>query len=429
MPANETTWRNTQQLHQIFAITGVLLTISTVWMFWKDHARTWKTYQVEINDIDLKMNELRQQQYETGDALTLHQQRARELAEVKAQPLDESLLKRFLSEGGDLEKVLDDWKRAGHAYTVVSVDAKRIERGAEQLNKVAEEAKGKRAEADAAEKAADAALAEFQKKPDDKTKQEAMEQAEREAHRLNQEATQAENAAAATRGRLVSELQEVVDEARKREDKALGIRKFKNGEIDAAKATVDLAIRDALPEEERETREKRANDLVGDMAKPVEEAKAGKQTFAAFNEIYQSISAVRKALDKTLKQITAGTDAAQKRYDESLADLERLRKQEKDREEKFVSFYDQYPWVLGKKILTLPILDAFNSPRKIDNLWSDGLTQNYNFSYVRRFDRCTTCHQSLAKTLQGTSATPAFVHGEPLELVIIPPGPDVAPKP
>src|SRR5262245_22180341 len=111
MPANETTWRNTQQLHQIFAITGVLLTISTVWMFWKDHARTWKTYQVEINDIDLKMNELRQQQYETGDALTLHQQRARELAEVKAQPLDESLLKRFLSEGGDLEKVLDDWKR------------------------------------------------------------------------------------------------------------------------------------------------------------------------------------------------------------------------------------------------------------------------------------------------------------------------------
>src|SRR5204862_6222307 len=53
MPANETTWRNTQQLHRIFAVTGVLLTISTVWMVWKDHARSWKTYQVQTTDVDL----------------------------------------------------------------------------------------------------------------------------------------------------------------------------------------------------------------------------------------------------------------------------------------------------------------------------------------------------------------------------------------
>ena len=57
-------------------------------------------------------------------------------------------------------------------------------------------------------------------------------------------------------------------------------------------------------------------------------------------------------------------------------------------------FVDRFPW-LGKKWLTLPILDAFNSPRKIDNLWADDLTIDYNFRRGRRFDRCTTCHQSM----------------------------------
>ncbi len=78
--------------------------------------------------------------------------------------------------------------------------------------------------------------------------------------------------------------------------------------------------------------------------------------------------------------------------------------------------------MLGKKILTLPILDAFGSPRKIENLWSDGLTQNYNFSYVRRFDRCTTCHQSRVKTAPGSATSPAFVHEELVDFVVTPTG-------
>jgi hypothetical protein len=66
----------------------------------------------------------------------------------------------------------------------------------------------------------------------------------------------------------------------------------------------------------------------------------------------------------------------------------------------------------------LPILDAFNSPLKIDNLWSDGLVQDYNFSKVRRFDRCTTCHQSMSKTLPGSAVDPAFVHEERIEFTL-----------
>src|SRR5207249_2629150 len=122
--------------------------------------------------------------------------------------------------------------------------------------------------------------------------------------------------------------------------------------------------------------------LLGDMAHPENDLAVRPAPFSVLNEIFQTIAKVRKDLERTVKQVSSEVDTAQKRYDESLAELERLKKQEKDREETFVSVYGQWPFFLGKKILTLPILDAFGSPRKIENLWSDGLTQNYNFSYV-----------------------------------------------
>src|SRR2546428_11896127 len=106
MPANEATWRNTQRLHRIFAVSGVLLTISTVWMFWKDHARSWKTYQVQTTDVDIKMMELRKQQYETTEAVREHELRARELAEAKAQTINDELAHKFKALATHLNKVL-----------------------------------------------------------------------------------------------------------------------------------------------------------------------------------------------------------------------------------------------------------------------------------------------------------------------------------
>ena len=124
----------------------------------------------------------------------------------------------------------------------------------------------------------------------------------------------------------------------------------------------------------------------------------------------------------TLKQITAEVDAAQKKYDDSLAELERLKTQYKDSEETYFTLHEQYPWILGKKILTLPILDAFNSPRKIENLWSDGLTQDYTASAtsaastaarpaISRWQR--RCPGSRRRRLTSSEET--------LELVVIPP--------
>ncbi len=58
--------------------------------------------------------------------------------------------------------------------------------------------------------------------------------------------------------------------------------------------------------------------------------------------------------------------------------------------------------------LELPILDAFNSPLKIDQIWLPNLTQNYNFRDVARFDRCNTCHQGINRTAPGSATAPAY---------------------
>lgn len=417
MPATESTWRDTMQLHRVFAVTGLLLTIATVWMFWADHARSWKGYQVDINEIDLKMNKLRQEQYETGDALVEHDRAASALAAAKAEPLDAASLAKFKSLAIDLNTVLDKWRNDGFAYSTVAFDQAAIDRAVKRHSDLSAEAAKLRAAATAAAKAADAAMQNAQL---DDQKRGELEAAARQADRA---ALEAEQRAGEAYDALIADLRAIVDQGKIREDKALGIRKFKSADIDAAKAQLDIAIRDNLGPDELARRQKKVDDLVHGKGE------SDKNSFVVLNEVYQSISGVRKDLDRTLKQLTANVDAAQKKYDDSRAELERLRKQYDDRNETYVAWYNSYPWVLGKKILTLPILDAFSSPRKIENLWSEGLTQDYNFSRVRRFDRCTTCHQSLPKSLPGQATTPAYVKVEELEMLIIPPAKDAPPKP
>src|SRR6185436_2854876 len=72
---------------------------------------------------------------------------------------------------------------------------------------------------------------------------------------------------------------------------------------------------------------------------------------------------------------------------------------------------------------------AFGTTRKIDNLWSDDLViPQGSFGKVRRFDRCTTCHQSIQKSLPGDATSPAYVGEQHFELVIAPPKPEELPK-
>ena len=63
---------------------------------------------------------------------------------------------------------------------------------------------------------------------------------------------------------------------------------------------------------------------------------------------------------------------------------------------------------VGKELVQLPVLDAFNSPLKISNLWLPDLPWNNNFKEVARFDRCATCHLGMTKTQPGSAVEPAY---------------------
>jgi mono/diheme cytochrome c family protein/cytochrome c1 len=49
-------------------------------------------------------------------------------------------------------------------------------------------------------------------------------------------------------------------------------------------------------------------------------------------------------------------------------------------------------WYFNDWFRSLPVIDAFNSPLRIQQFTLNDLPIDYNFKHVTRFDRCTTCH-------------------------------------
>jgi len=223
-------------------------------------------------------------------------------------------------------------------------------------------------------------------------------------------AIELEENASELRENIVADLQEIIDEARFREDQALTAKKFKSADVDALKGNLGIGVRDSLPEEALEELQREVTSAVVDPG--------------GLNELtamYEHTTAHRKKLLAKLRQITAGEAELSKELETNMADLARLSKAYEDKKATFLTLKKDYPWVLGKRVLELPILDAFNSPLKIDNLWNDDLTIDYNFRQVRRYDRCTTCHQMMNKTLPGSPVDPAYPDEMTLTFIITPP--------
>src|SRR5207253_7036616 len=54
-------------------------------------------------------------------------------------------------------------------------------------------------------------------------------------------------------------------------------------------------------------------------------------------------------------------------------------------------------WGVGDYIRSIPVIEGFASPTKIEQFTLNDLTIDYNFKGVTRFDRCTTCHKGIAR--------------------------------
>jgi hypothetical protein len=409
MPANEQTWRNIPLLHRVFAITGLLVLIATIWVFWNDQRREWRSTQAHMVKIDTTMNQWRQQQFETDTATALHQRAGYEKLQIDAEFIEPERLAEFQEEvnryNANMEKIEDSSRLSYNAEEVAEMQRKQAE-----LATAAAQAWQNAAQAKTDAEAAEQAYLEKRaaaNKDDDETvvaARAAAKVAQDAAVRAEADAITASKESAQKRSQIVDQLNYVVIAARNRENVALGERKFKSADLDAAKASVDMGVRDNLPPAEMKARE--------------DKVVAIQKAYSEKNLNYQRKNESRLALQGIVTQITTRQVAAAKDYQDALAALETLKKQYAEREQ---TYFTSSPPFLGKKILNLPILNAFNSPQKVENLWSEGLVQNYNFRNVRRFDRCTTCHQAMQRSLPGSPTDPAYIQATELVYWLTPP--------
>ncbi|WP_254506612.1 hypothetical protein [Anatilimnocola floriformis] len=378
MPATESTWYNMPFMHRLFAVTGVVLTLATVWMFYKDHYRPWKDHQRINVKAEENLNHLREAAFETATAQANVARFSIAESEAKALPIDPAAVLAFDAE----------WKKQNEGKFGVA------DKQLEDLRAASTQAVEARGVAKAARAAADLKLNDA-----------GLQTAARDAMR---EAEAKEAAAAKLRSRIVSTLQGYVNQAKINEDAKNLQRKFQSAHVDKAKADLDIAIRDG-------------QDQVGPQKKIDEQV--GK--FNALKEEYQHLSAHRKELENILRNITAPVDAASKALSDAQAAHKRLDTTLREKREGYFVSYDGFPWVgPGKDILNLPILDAFGATRKPETKWSSDLMQDYTHAKVRRFDRCTTCHGAMQKSLPGDPTSPLFDEERSFDVVLVPRTPE-----
>ncbi|MEZ6120788.1 MAG: hypothetical protein R3C28_30010 [Pirellulaceae bacterium] len=196
------------------------------------------------------------------------------------------------------------------------------------------------------------------------------------------------------RKNLFNEMDRAVSNAKFHEARALGLRKFKSADYDEQRANYDLGVRDAVMDAELDQLMEKAFQERSDRDELTLE--------------YQDATAYRMKLQGLLRSMQEDESAVRKQIEDVQLEYNRLKTSLEERDATY--FTSTFPF-LGKRVLELPIFDAFNSPLKVQNLWTDGLTQPMgSFRQVRRFDRCTTCHQNVEKTAPGSAVKPAYEH-------------------
>jgi hypothetical protein len=224
------------------------------------------------------------------------------------------------------------------------------------------------------------------------------------------EASKQPEQGASSRSKLQEAMGVIVRRERFLEDKLLSDRKFKSADYDEKRANLDLGIRDNL------------TDALPGLQAEVDKVRSERDQLTVE---YEKLSARRKGLEGAFKSVTADVDSLKKEIENAAASQERLETSLKEREATY--FSSQFPF-LGKKWLELPVLDAFNSPLKIDTRWTKNLTMpNGGFGEVRRFDRCTTCHQAIDRTAPGSATEPLYEEAHQVDLTMA--TPESAPAP
>lgn len=421
MPATEQTWRNQKRLHQVFAVSCFLMLGTTLWMFVQDHNREWKTYQKNFRRIEMQSNLWNQVQFNNEVVHQAHSRLSSKLLRIQSQPLNAELVEQFKKEVNadakrrgvesyDFDK-LDQALGKHNDLSKKALDArKKASQTLAQARSTRDQASDTQIAANEAQAALGTVAAEERPAAEEKFKslerqasdlRTRREELEAKYDDLDKKAVEAEAEAKAARDRVLGRLKTIAEAAKFREELSSTRRKAMAAKYDAAKASEGLAVRDGASREELQ----RLQGIVDES-----KAKVDELTFE-----FDESSAHRKRLEEIIKKLTADEDETAKKLRELNADLERLQTAYNDLRSTY--FVGTFPF-LGKRWLELPILDAFNSPLKIQNLWDNENTIDYNFRRVRRFDRCTTCHQAMEKSMPGKADQPLYLKERNLEFVL-----------
>ena len=195
----------------------------------------------------------------------------------------------------------------------------------------------------------------------------------------------------ALRGDLLQRLRDIAGRAKFREDLLAGQLKLRKAELDKNRADYELAVAEEAPSAR--------------LAELLSITGAKRSDVVAATLAFQASNTHRKSLESSLRRLTAAEDATAKDLADHRTKLKQLAK----------TFQDRAPNV-GKSLLELPVLDAFNGPLRIEQIWLPHLTINNNFRDVARFDRCITCHKGMDKSAPGSPTDPAYRQLETITL-------------
>ena len=410
MPATEQTCYDMRRLHKVFAVSSVLLTMATVWMFARDHYREWKSIQRTSDRIEMQLTRWQKIQSLSEGVVAERERLEQSLAETMARPFSEELIAAFRG-----EVIADAERRQARGALVWSVGpggpgagrGRRLDSGG-ATGMGGSPADGRQESARRGRCVG--ACGPRSRGRCGRLKQTARDlaaasrQAQLELEQAAAEKRSSEDAVVPLREHVLAALDLLVSEARFREEELLRARKVQLAELDVEKAKLGFGVRDQQP------------DSV--LKQLQDEIELRKQRIAQLTLESEAAAEHRRQLRAMLDRMMEKEAAIGRRLDEIQAEVKRLDQLLAEKQSSYFSSWGILP-IPGKKWLELPLLDVFNSPRKIENLWSEGLDrESGSFGRVRRFDRCTTCHQSEQKALPDASNQPAIRESRTIDFAL-----------
>jgi cytochrome c2 len=382
MAASDQTYRSQKLLDIVFAVTGILMLLSIVGMFTQDYFREFKVEQRRFRDVEAAMAE-------------------RSLLDVLPRPQVEAL--------SDAEKQVpkEDAGALAEARQTYYAARKQLLDAEDRLTQAKLQAQLRRERSGGAGKGDD----------DVETATAAAKKAREERDAIINDAPDSVKAVLQAEEAVLGYLDRFrLAEKAVRDAKVAVAEQERSGGDAIRRAQVERARADAAYRSikaDYDSRESLFNIAVDERDHAAESAK--KALSEDVDRMRSELDALRDQRDRAKVDFDANTDALHK-AETAKADAEKLQTQAEADLKKLRSDYDRYQklvqqkrWKVSDWLLSQPVIDAFHSPLRIDQITLNEYPIDYSFKYVTRYDRCRTCHQGMETAAYEKPALHALV--------------------